>query len=348
MISGRSTPSLKLRLAAICGVLAVLNLAGWLWAVTAFHDQPALLGIALVVYSLGLRHAVDADHIAAIDNVTRKLMQEGKRPVGVGFFFAMGHSAVVVLVAAAVAGVASHLDSIQQLKGIGGTISTSVSALFLLAIAAMNLLIFRSTYATYRRVKAGGGYVAEDLDLLLNDRGFLSRLFRPLFRLVTRSWHMAPLGLLFGLGFDTATEITMFGLAAAQAAQGVPLAAILVLPLLFAAGISLVDTLDSLLMLRVYDWAFVKPIRKLHYNMAITLVSALVALLIGGIEAIGLLGGKLGLSGGLWEGIGMLQDNASEIGCAIVGVFLGAWALSYLIYRAKGLDGLEAQAARRM
>lgn len=188
-----SSPDLKARLITIYSVLAVLNVGAWIWALIAFHDKPALLGVALVIYGLGLRHAVDADHIAAIDNVTRKLMQNGQRPVSVGFFFALGHSTIVIVVAAAVAGAASLLGSFQSFQGIGGTISTSISALFLLAIAAMNIVIFFSIYRSYRRVRAGGAYVEEDLDLLLNNRGFLARIFRPMFRLVTQSWHMFPL-----------------------------------------------------------------------------------------------------------------------------------------------------------
>jgi nickel/cobalt transporter (NiCoT) family protein len=341
-----SGPGLKARLAAIYGVLAVLNIGAWLWALAAFHDKPALLGVALVIYGLGLRHAVDADHIAAIDNVTRKLMQENKRPVSVGFFFAMGHSTIVILVAAAVAGAATMLNRFESLENIGATISNSVSALFLLAIAAMNIVIFFAIYKSYRRVRDGGAYVEQDLDLLLNNRGFLSRLFRPLFGLVTESWHMYPLGFLFALGFDTATEIAMFGVSAAQAAKGVAFGAILVFPVLFAAGMSLVDTTDGVMMLGAYDWAFVKPVRKLHYNMTITLLSVVVALLIGGLEALGLIGDKLGLGGVFWAAIAALNDNFDNLGFAIIGIFLAALVLSYLVYRLRKIDELEVQAAK--
>jgi len=338
-----SAPDLRARLLTIYAVLAALNIGAWLWALIAFHDQPALLGVALLIYGLGLRHAVDADHIAAIDNVTRKLMQERQRPVAVGFFFAMGHSLIVIVVAVAVAGATTLLGNFQSFQSVGGTISTSVSALFLLAIAVMNVVIFASIYKSYRRVRGGGTYVEEDLDILLNNRGFLARIFRPLFRLVTTSWHMFPLGFLFGLGFDTATEVAMFGVSAAQVAKGVPVEAILVLPVLFAAGMSLVDTTDGVMMLGAYDWAFVKPIRKLYYNMTITLVSVVVAVLIGGIEALGLISDKLGLSGGLWDGIGVLNDNFNNLGFVIIGVFLAAWVISYAIYRAKKLDTFEVR-----
>lgn len=341
-----SSPDLRGRLYTIYAILALLNVGAWIWAFIAFHNQPALLGVALVIYGLGLRHAVDADHIAAIDNVTRKLMQDGQRPVSVGFFFAMGHSTVVIIAAGAVALAATLLGSFDAFQSVSGIIGTSVSALFLLAIAAMNIVIFFSIYKSYRRVRAGGTYVEEDLDILLNNRGFLARIFRPMFRLVTKSWHMFPLGFLFGLGFDTATEVAMFGVSAAQAAKGVSFEAILVFPVLFAAGMSLVDTTDGVMMLGAYDWAFVKPMRKLYYNMTITLVSIVVAVLIGGIEALGLISDKLGLSGGFWDGIGTLNDNFNNLGFVIIGVFVLAWVISYAIYKAKGLDDVEVNTGK--
>jgi nickel/cobalt transporter (NiCoT) family protein len=328
-------------------LLAVANLAVWAWAVIVFRHQPLLLGTALLAYGFGLRHAVDADHIAAIDNVTRKLMQEGKRPVSVGFFFAMGHSMVVILAAAAIAMTATTLAAhFEQAKAIGGIVSTIVSATFLFAIAAMNLLILRGVWRSFRHVRRGGAYADEDFDLLLNKRGFLARLFRPLFRLVTTSWHMFPLGFLFGLGFDTATEVALLGISATEAAKGVSIWSIMVFPALFAAGMSLVDTTDGILMLGAYDWAFVKPIRKLYYNMTITLVSVIVAILIGGIEALGLLGDQLGLSGWFWDGIGALNDNFGSLGFIIIGVFIVAWIVSVLVYRYKGLDDLEVGPAQ--
>jgi high-affinity nickel-transport protein len=332
----------RARLMAIYAVLAVLNLGAWLWALIAFRGQPAVLGIALLIYGLGLRHAVDADHIAAIDNVTRKLRQENKRPVAVGFFFALGHSTVVIIAAAAVAMAATLLGSCNAFQNVSGIVGTGVSALFLLSIAAMNIVIFVSIYRSFQRVRAGGAYV----DVLLNNRGFLSRTFRPLFKLVTKSWHMFPLGFLFGLGFDTATEVAMFGVSAAQAAKGIPIEAILALPVLFAAGMSLVDTTDGVMMLGAYDWALVKPVRKLYYNMTITLVSVGVALLIGGVEAVGLIGDKLALTGRFWDGVGALHDNFNKLGFLIIGVFIAAWGLSYVIYRVKGLDDLDLPAPR--
>jgi high-affinity nickel-transport protein len=328
-------------------LLVVANLAVWAWALLLFRGQPLLLGTALLAYGFGLRHAVDADHIAAIDNVTRKLMQAGKRPVSVGFFFSLGHSTVVVLAAAAVAGTATALAAhFDAFRDIGGIVGTLVSALFLFAIAGMNLLILRGVWRTYRHVRAGGAYVDEDLDLLLNDRGLLARLFRPLFRLVDKSWHMFPLGFLFGLGFDTATEVALLGISATQAAKGLSVWSIMVFPALFTAGMALVDTTDGVLMLGAYDWAFVKPIRKLFYNMTITLVSVVVAVVIGGIEALGLIGDQLALSGWFWDGIGALNDNFGTLGFIVIGIFIVAWIGSVLVYRYKGLDDMEVATPR--
>ena len=337
------SPNLKRRIVAIYALLAALNGGAWVWALISFHHRPGMLGIALVIYGLGLRHAVDADHIAAIDNVTRKLMQDRQRPVSVGFFFALGHSTVVTLAAGAVALVATVLGSFEVLRGVGELIGTGVSVLFLFAIAAMNIVIFASVYANYRRVRRGEPFVEEDLDLLLNNRGLLARVFRPAFRLVTRSWHMFPLGVLFGLGFDTATEVAVFGVSAAQAAQGIPFVAIMVFPVLFAAGMSLIDTTDGVVMLGAYEWAFVKPIRKLYYNMTITLVSVIVAIVVGGDEALGLIGDRFDLRGGVWDGIRASNENITGVGLAIIGVFLAAWVVSYLVYRMKRLGDLDVR-----
>ncbi|MGN3966826.1 HoxN/HupN/NixA family nickel/cobalt transporter [Burkholderia gladioli] len=329
------------KLIGIYGVLIAINVGAWVWALVEFHAYPVLLGTAMLAYGFGLRHAVDADHIAAIDNVTRKLMQEKKRPVAVGFFFSLGHSTVVVLASIAVAMAATAIQSrFDNFKEIGGVIGTSVSAFFLLALAAMNLVILRGIYRAWKRVRGGGVYVDEDFDMLLANRGFLARLFRPLFRLVTRSWHLYPIGFLFGLGFDTATEISLLGIAATQAAKGLSPWAIMVFPVLFSAGMSLIDTLDGHLMLGAYGWAYERPLRKIYYNMTITLVSIVVALVIGGIEALGLLADKLGLKGVFWDAIGTLSDNFGLLGYIIIGIFVLSWIASFVIYRVKRIDEL--------
>jgi nickel/cobalt transporter (NiCoT) family protein len=343
---GTSAASLLRPVIGIYCLLILGNLAAWAWAILVFRDQPLLLGTALLAYGFGLRHAVDADHIAAIDNVTRKLMQEGKRPVSVGFFFALGHATVVMLAAALAAGTASALaPRLAAFKGVGGIISTSVSAFFLFAIAAINIVILRGVWRTFRHVSQGGAYIDEDFDLLLNSRGLLARLFRPLFRMITTSWQMFPLGFLFGLGFDTATEVALLGVSATQAANGVSVWSIMVFPALFAAGMALIDTTDGVLMMGAYQWAFVKPIRKLYYNLTITLVSVVVAIVIGGIESLGLIGGQLQMDGWFWDGIAALSGNFNSLGFGIIGVFALAWIGSMIIYRYKGLDRLEVAPA---
>ncbi|MFL9994984.1 HoxN/HupN/NixA family nickel/cobalt transporter [Paraburkholderia sediminicola] len=346
--TGSPQGTLRRRVIGIYSVLAVFNIGAWIWAFIAFHGHPLLLGTGLLAYGFGLRHAVDADHIAAIDNVTRKLMQDGQRPVTIGFFFAIGHSAVVLLVAAAVAATAAALESrFEAWKDLGGIVSTSVSALFLFLIAAMNIIILRGVWRAFNKVRRGEPYDNEDLDLLLNNRGLLARLFRPMFRLVSNPIWMLPLGFLFGLGFDTATEVSLLGISASQAAQGLSIWIVLVFPVLFAAGMSLVDTTDGVLMLGAYDWAFVRPIRKLYYNLTITLVSVVVAVLIGGIEALGLLADQLSLKGVFWDAIGTLNDNFNNLGFIIIGVFIVAWLASFVIYRMKRYDELETWSAKR-
>ena len=339
---GDRADDMRGRLLGLYGLLVAANLAAWGWALLLCRDHPVLLGTALLAYSFGLRHAVDADHIAAIDNVTRKLMQEGRRPISVGFWFSVGHSTVVVLAALAIAATTAELaQHFDRWKDIGGVIGTLVSTTFLFAIAAMNFVILIGVWRSFRAVRRGGTLAVLDFDLLLNGRGVLARLFRPLFRMVTRSWHMMPLGFLFGLGFDTATEVALLGISATQAGQGLPIWSIMVFPALFAAGMSLVDTTDGVLMLGAYNWAFVKPMRKLYYNLVITAVSVLVALLIGGIEGLGLIGDQLGLDGWFWNGIGALNDNFGSLGFAIIGVFIFAWVISLLVYRYARLDDLD-------
>ena len=330
------------KIGGIYAVLLVFNVSAGLWAFFAFRHYPALVGTAFLAYSLGLRHAVDADHIAAIDNVTRKLMQQGKRPVTVGFLFSLGHSTVVVLGSAAIAATALSLQHrMDAVRHIGGLVGTLTSSLFLFGIAIVNLVVLRSVYLAFRRVRRGERYVEEDFDLLLGSRGFLSRLFRPMFALISRSWHMYPLGLLFGLGFDTATEIGLLGISAAEASKGLSPWSILVFPMLFAAGMSLIDTTDNILMLGAYEWAFVKPIRKLYYNMIITLISALVAMVVGGIEALGLLAGQFHCQGVFWDVVGKLNKSFATLGYCIIALFVLCWCVSIWIYKWRRFDDLE-------
>ncbi|MES1148471.1 MAG: HoxN/HupN/NixA family nickel/cobalt transporter, partial [Bradyrhizobium guangdongense] len=255
------------------GGLVAANVAAWAWAFAVFGDRPAVMATAGLAWVFGLRHAVDADHIAAIDNVVRKLMHGGDPPKSAGLYFALGHSTVVVIATVLLAVSAVSFGGDSLLKSIGGLIGTSVSAIFLLLIALMNLAIFVSLWRTMRAVRDSGVHDAERLDALLAGRGFLARLLAPMFRMVTKSWHMYPLGFLFGLGFDTATEIGLLGISATQAAEGMSFWTILVFPSLFMAGMSLVDATDSVLMTRVYGGESVHSIRKLWYNLTITAAS---------------------------------------------------------------------------
>ena len=339
-----SDANLRGKIIAIYVVLIAANIAAWAWALIAFHNHPVLLATCLLAYSFGLRHAVDADHIAAIDNATRKLMQEGKRPIAVGLYFSLGHSTVVVLATVGVAlAAAAFKDKLEGFQDIGGLIGTSVAAVFLLIIAAINLVILIEVYRAFQRVKRGGSYTPQDVDAMLaNGGGLFTRLFRRLFGMIRKSWHMYPLGFLFGLGFDTATEIGLLTIAAVEASNGLPLWSILVFPALFTAGMTLIDTTDSVLMVKAYGWAFVNPVRKLYYNLTITFVSVVVAVAIGGALALGLIAEKLGLKGGVWDVIEGINEFGA-LGFLIVGFFILAWIVSMLIYRWKGYDRLDAR-----
>jgi nickel/cobalt transporter (NiCoT) family protein len=337
--------NLRARILSIYGILLIFNAGTWFWAIIAFRHYPLLLGTAFLAYSFGLRHAVDADHIAAIDNVTRKLMQEGKQPVAVGLMFSLGHSTIVVVGSAAIASTTLLLQlHVDAVRSIGGLIGTLVSTIFLFGIAVVNLIVLRSVYRVFARVRSGAPYIEEDLNLLLAGRGFLARLFRPVFAIINRSWHMYPLGLLFGLGFDTATEIGLLGISAAEVSKGLSVWSILVFPALFTAGMSLIDTTDNILMLGAYGWAFVKPIRKLYYNMTITLVSVIVAFVVGGIEALGLLASQFRFNGIFWGTVRRLNDNFGTLGYLVVALFVASWILSIAFYKWRRLDDLEVQA----
>jgi nickel/cobalt transporter (NiCoT) family protein len=319
------------------GLLA-FNAVAWVLALLAASSHPIFLPTAILAYTFGLRHAVDADHIAAIDNTTRKLMQDGQRPVGVGLFFSLGHSTIVVALSVVVALSAGFVSAIPTLQDIGGLIGTSVSAIFLIVIGVINLVVLVDIYRMFREVSSGGEYDEQGLEEYLSNRGLLARILRPAIRLVRKSWHMYPLGVLFGLGFDTASEVALLGLAATTGASGLPVVDILLLPALFAAGMSLIDTTDGILMLGAYGWAYVKPIRKLYYNLTITLISVLIAFVIGGLEVLGLVVGRLGLHGGLWDALGGLDFGL--LGFAIIAIFVLSWGVSTWIYRARGYDDL--------
>jgi high-affinity nickel-transport protein len=334
--------NVRAKVFSLYAFLLCANILIWGWAFMAFKNSPLLLASAVLAYTLGLRHAVDADHIAAIDNVTRKLMQEGKTPISAGFFFSLGHSTMVLLMSVAVAVAAVILQShFEEMKSIGGVVSTSISALYLSLLAFFNILVLLSVIKAFKAAKHNKSIQMDDMDMLLKNGGMLSRIFRPLFRMASRSWHMFPVGFLFGLGFDTASEVALFGMSAAEAAKGTSLWTILVFPALFTAGMSLVDTSDATLMLGAYGWAFKKPIRKLYYNITITLVSVLVAVGIAGIEILGLVQDKMALSGTFWNIIAQMNKNFGLLGYAIIGIFMASWIISILIYKVRRYDDID-------
>jgi high-affinity nickel-transport protein len=323
---------LRPKVIGLCSGLILANGLAWAWAFAAFHDRPLLLAMGLIAYGFGLRHAIDADHIAAIDNVARKLMQEGKRPIAVGFFFALGHSTVVFAASIVIASTATSLrQCFPGLIEVGGVVGTCISALFLFVVAIINVVVLAAVWRLLRRARLGESCGEEELNSLSAQRGFLGRLFRTLFRLITRSWQMYPLGFLFGLGFDTATEIGLLGISAAEASNGLELSSILVFPALFAAGMSLVDTSDGVLMVGAYGWAFANPLRKLYYNLTITGISVIVAVAVGAIETFGLITEKLGIEIGEFA-----MRHLGAIGYSVIGVFAASWLVSFLVGRAIG------------
>jgi nickel/cobalt transporter (NiCoT) family protein len=325
---------LRPRIAALYAALLAFNLGAWIWALVSFRGSYLLLGTAAAAYGFGLRHAVDADHIAAIDNVTRKLMQERRSPLGVGAFFALGHSSVVMLASVAVALTASSLAAgSAALEALGATLGTAISFALLWIIGTFNLLYLRQILAALRRARRPGRPVQPDLESILAQQGLVARWLRPLFGLIRRSPQMFVLGALFGLGFDTATEVLLLGIAAGQAVHGMALSTILLFPLLFAAGMTLVDATDGVLMMGAYGWAFVDPARKLYYNALVTALSVSVAFAVGGAEALSLLRERFGLSGSIAALATRIAAHMDGIGCAIIGTFLTCWLISLAVQR---------------
>jgi high-affinity nickel-transport protein len=293
------------------------------------------VGLGVTAYTLGLRHAFDADHITAIDNTTRRLMAAGQRPLSVGFFFSLGHSTIVfvlaVLLSVGVKALAGQVASdASTLHSASAAIGPAVSGSFLYVIAILNLTILVSIVGIFRRMRRGQ-FDERELEVQLDSRGLMNRFYGRFTRAITKPWHMYPLGLLFGLGFDTATEVALLFLAAGAASSGLPFYAILCLPVLFAAGMTLLDTIDGSFMNFAYGWAFSKPVRKLYYNITITGLSVAVALIIGTIELMSVLADKLKLSGGVWDFVATLDLNT--VGYGIVGLFVVTWAVALAVWR---------------
>jgi high-affinity nickel-transport protein len=320
-------------------LLLVFHLVLFVSIVLNAHQYPLLSGLALLAYGLGLRHAVDPDHIAAIDNTTRKLMQDGQQPVAVGFCFAAGHSSIVIVMCALVAMSATFVNRyLPVLKETGSLISTTVSCLFLLAIGIINLIVLMQTYKTWRRLVQGEVLCEQSLEEHLHSQGLFTNILRPLLQVITKSWQMFAIGLLFGLGFDTASEVALLSLSGTTSASGMPFLQLMLVPLSFAAGMSLVDTLDGILMLGAYGWAFLKPVRKLYYNMNITFISAVVALLIGGIEGAQIVSAHFGFTGGFWTTANNIK--IADWGFYIIAIFLFCWGASVLFYKLRKIDHL--------
>lgn len=330
------------RLGAMFGFIAALHVIGWgtlIFLVAPQHfdvgDRVLGVGVGLTAYALGMRHAFDADHIAAIDNTTRSLIGQGRRPLGVGFFFSLGHSSVVfglaLVISAGVSAVIGPVaDDSSALHRYTGLIGTGVSGLFLYLIAAINIVILAGILKVFRGMRQGH-YDEAALEQHLNNRGLMNRFLGRFTRSIRHSWQMYPLGMLFGLGFDTATEIALLVLAGSSAAAGLPWYAILCLPVIFAAGMSLLDTIDGSLMNVAYGWALVRPVRKVYYNITVTGLSVAVALIVGTAELLGLFAGELGWRGGFWDWIAALDLNV--VGFVIVGLFILVWAGALLVWR---------------
>ena len=329
--------SLKPKLVSLFGTVGIMHLVGWgLLLLIVAPRHPNMAGLGVLAYTLGLRHAFDADHIAAIDNTTRKFLQEGKKQLGVGFFFSLGHSSVVAVMALAIAvATTTAKQELPALQAIGGVIGMSVSGIFLYLIGILNLIVLIDIYRIFREMK-GGSYNAEELEERLVNRGFINRFVGGLFGSIKSSWQMYPLGLLFGLGFDTASEIALLAISAGAASNGMSVMAIMLLPLLFASGMCLMDTADGAFMAQAYTWAFSNPIRKVYYNLTVTGLSVAVALLIGTVELLQVATPSLGLTGGLWAFVQGLDFG--YLGYIVVAMFVAAWAVSYLIWKTRKIE----------
>ncbi len=330
----------RIRLVLFYGAIAVIHVVGWGLLLSVAGQYPAMIGLGGLAYSFGLRHAFDADHISAIDNTTRKLLQDGKRPVGVGFFFSLGHSTVVFLIALALgfairALVQGVVDENGALRNVGGIIGTTVSGVFLLLIGLLNLVILLDILGIFRRMKRGE-YTRETLEDHLVSGGVLTRAFKHLFRVITQSWQMYPIGFLFGLGFDTASEVALLAISAGAASQGLPFAAIVSLPLIFAAGMSLMDTTDGAFMAKAYAWAFSNPVRKLFYNITMTGLSVFVALFVGLVELVQILIQLTGLQGEPWDAIAGV--DLGSLGFIIVASFVIAWVVAFAVFKTRRVE----------
>jgi nickel/cobalt transporter (NiCoT) family protein len=323
--------SVRGRAVVMMFLLAAANAVVWLWVWVAFDGRPGLVGAAVLAYGLGLRHAVDADHIAAIDNATRKMMEGGRRPVTLGMFFSLGHSAVVFALTFAVAATTATFATLMEpVRAFASVVGTGLSLLFLVAIAAANVVTLASLVRALRREKGGGEHGGHLHEVAAG--GLMARLLAPLTRCVTRGWHMLFVGFLFGLSFETASEIGLLGLSASEMMNGLSPWFILAFPALFAAGMSLLDAADGAMMIGVYGWALSRPKRRLVYNIIITALSVFVALLIAGFGLAGLLAGHDDKAGGAFPA-GLSDVDMNTLGYVVVFVFAAAWLIAVMVSR---------------
>ena len=326
------TPQEWIRLAGLYGFIAFLHVLGWGLYVHYAAQHATLVGLGLVAYMFGLRHAFDADHIAAVDDTVRYMLQKGKKPLGIGFFFSLGHSSVVLGLSVLIAFAATWVKTgLPELRALGSLIGASVSGIFLWIIGLLNLAVLVDMLRVWQTAKTGTHSHAH-LEQLLQQRGLMNRLFGGrLQKALNHSWQMYPLGLLFGLGFDTASEVGLLALTAGASAGDLPIGAVLSLPILFAAGMTLMDTTDGVLMSKAYNWAFLHPLRKIFYNIATTSLSVTVALVIGSIELLQVFVNLLDLRGGFFDFIAALDFGV--MGYVIVGLFLFSWGLSVGLWK---------------
>jgi high-affinity nickel-transport protein len=326
------TPAEWARLSGFAGAVVALHLIGWGLFVYYSGSNPALAGLGTLAYTFGLRHAFDADHIAAIDNTTRKFLQDGKRPLGVGFFFSLGHSTIVLSLVTGLAVAAQTVNArVPSFQHWGGAVGTGVSGTFLWIIGALNLLVLLDVIRIFREMRTGT-YDQERLEQRLLERGLMNRFFLGrISQQIRSSWQMYPLGVLFGLGFDTATEVGLLAISAGVATNHVPFTAVLALPILFAAGMSLMDTADGAFMSQAYGWAFSNPIRKVYYNITVTTLSVTVALVIGTIELLQVVAIRFEGEGGFWNWLAALDFG--RIGYGIVAAFVLTWSISVLVWK---------------
>jgi high-affinity nickel-transport protein len=350
------TGSEKRQAGGMLATIAALNAAGWgIFAVAIlphhFHYKGLGIGIgvAFTAWTLGCRHAWDADHIAAIDNSTRKLMADGKRPLGTGFFFALGHSSVMLVVGTGITIAARSVfhavvTPSSAFETAGGVAGTALSASFLWLIAGLNLVVFAGILRVFRDMRKGK-FSEEELEAQLQARGLMYRFFGRWMRSINHTWQMFFVGFVFGIGFDTATEVLLLGGTAAAATQALPWYAVLTLPLLFAGGMTLFDSFDGLFMNTAYGWAFARPVRKVYYNLTITGLSVAVAFLVGGIEIVGLLSTELHLHG--WLGDAMANFDLNTAGFMVVGLFVLVWAVALTVWRFGNVEARWEASAKR-